>query len=36
MNRLQDILNEMSESKFYKKIKVHIGAKTKEETSYLE
>lgn len=36
MNRLQDILNEMSESKFYKKIKVHFGAKTKEETSYLE
>lgn len=36
MTKLQDILNEMAESKFYKNIKVHFGAKTKEKVSYIE
>ena len=36
MERLQDRLNEMAESQFYKSITVHFGAKSKQQLSYLE
>lgn len=36
MVRLHEILNEMHESKFFKRINVHFGAKTRENVSYLE
>lgn len=36
MDRLQERLNEMAESQFYKSITVHFGAKSKQQLSYLE
>lgn len=36
MGKLQDQLNEMAESNFYKAITVHFAAKTSQKVNYLE
>lgn len=36
MERLQELLDELHESKFYKHVNVYFGSKTKEKVNFTE